>query len=187
MRKTPAMAALAALAVAACTPVAEDSFTTPILNDVVEVGVTRGMGPPGADPEACYGREVRPGRVETVTEQIMVQPPQLDADGTQSAPAIFETETHQRIVEERRDLWFETPCQAETDPDFIASLQRALAARGLYDGPISGQMDVRTRRAVAAYQAPQGLDSGVLSMAAARQLGLSIWDPVLASGGTTGG
>ncbi|WP_330696677.1 peptidoglycan-binding domain-containing protein [Fontisubflavum oceani] len=88
----------------------------------------------------------------------------------------------------RRELWFETPCQAEIrDPDFIASLQRALAARDLYRGPANGVMDARTRRAIRAFQEPQGLNSPILSMAAARQLGLVVWDPVAAAGGATGG
>jgi peptidoglycan hydrolase-like protein with peptidoglycan-binding domain len=33
-------------------------------------------------------------------------------------------------------------------------------------------MDARTRAAVRAYQKPEGLDSGILSLAAARRLGL---------------
>ncbi|QOL83166.1 hypothetical protein F3W81_09745 [Pseudooceanicola spongiae] len=57
-------------------------------------------------------------------------------------------------------------------PARIASLQRALAARGLYAGSISGQMNSATQDAVQAYQAPLGLDSRQLSLAAARQMGL---------------
>ena len=37
-------------------------------------------------------------------------------------------------------------------------------------------MDRLTRRAVRAYQAPLGLDSGILSLAAARKLGLAVVD-----------
>ena len=55
---------------------------------------------------------------------------------------------------------------------FIASLQRALGARDLYRGKISGEMDNRTRASVRRFQKPQGLDSGILSLAAARKLGL---------------
>jgi peptidoglycan hydrolase-like protein with peptidoglycan-binding domain len=60
--------------------------------------------------------------------------------------------------------------------DFVSSLQRALSARGLYSGPISGRMDRQTRRGVRNYQAPLGLDSGILSLAAARKLGLAVID-----------
>jgi peptidoglycan hydrolase-like protein with peptidoglycan-binding domain len=57
-------------------------------------------------------------------------------------------------------------------PEFVASVQRALKVRALYRGPISGQMDSRTRAAIRAFQAPDGLDSGILSLDAARKLGL---------------
>jgi hypothetical protein len=40
--------------------------------------------------------------------------------------------------------------------------------------------------AVRDFQAPQGLDSGILSLAAARQLGLAVWNPELAAGGGSG-
>jgi hypothetical protein len=171
----------------ACTPATEEVFSAVIQPVETEVQVTRGMGPPDADPNACYGREVTPAVIETVTEQVMLQPPQISSTGEVREPGVFVTETRQRIVEERRELWFETPCQAEADPEFIASLQRALAARGHYRGPVSGVMDARTRRAVRAYQEPQGLDSAILSLAAARQLGIAIWDPVLAAGGDRDG
>jgi peptidoglycan hydrolase-like protein with peptidoglycan-binding domain len=57
-------------------------------------------------------------------------------------------------------------------PDILASLQRALAVRGLYTGPINGQADAATSAAVQRYQAETGLDSPVLSLASARSLGL---------------
>ena len=54
----------------------------------------------------------------------------------------------------------------------MSSVQRALSVRGLYRGPITGQMDSPTRAAIRKFQKPQGLDSGILSTAAARKLGL---------------
>ena len=174
------------LALAACVPADErDAFAAPLSADAGAVEVMRGAGPPNADPSACYANESTPAVIETVTEQVMLQPPQIATDGSVREPAIFVTETHQRIVEERRELWFEIPCELQLgDPDFIASMQRALGARGLYLGPITGVMNRRTERAVRDFQAPQGLDSDVLSMAAARQLGLALWNPELAAGGS---
>ena len=128
--------------------------------------------PPGADPGSCWGKQVTPAVIETVTEQIIVQPAEILADGTIAEPAIYKTETRQAIVQERRETWFETPCAADLSPEFNASVQRALKARGLYRGPVTGEMDTRTRAAIRAYQEPQGLDSGILSLAAARKLGL---------------
>ena len=128
--------------------------------------------PPGADPNTCYGRHVTPAIIETVTDQVLVQPPQIEANGTVSYPAVYRTETRQEIVRERKELWFETLCQEELTPEFIASLQRALSVRGYHTGAANGRMDFATKRAIHAYQLEQGVDSDILSLAAARQLGL---------------
>lgn len=139
---------------------------------------TRATPPPGSDPNACYGQDATPAVIETVTEQIMLQPAQIDVNGTVTYPAIYKTETRQAIVQERRELWFEIPCPQAMTPEFIASLQRALKARGLYRGPVTAEMSSRTRRAVRAFQKPQGLDSAILSTAAAKKLGLVSFGPV---------
>lgn len=70
------------------------------------------------------------------------------------------------------ELWFQVPCPGEGVEDFTASLQRALQARGLYGGAIDGRDGPALQAAVRAYQAPLGLNSGTLSLAAARTLGL---------------
>lgn len=141
--------------------------------DIIQI---RSEPPPGSPAGACWGQEASPAIVETVTEQILLQPAQVHRDGTVLAPAVYKTETQQRILRERQELWFRTPCPAELTEDFVASLQRTLAARGLYSGPVNGRMDRQTRRGVRNYQAPLGLDSGILSLAAARKLGLAVVD-----------
>jgi len=70
------------------------------------------------------------------------------------------------------EIWFERPCDSAVTPEFIETLQRALKARDHYSAEITGKMDQPTRIAVLAYQQPQGIDSDVLSLSAARQLGL---------------
>jgi len=162
------LSALALAGLAACAGPVGD------LAALGEPEVSRQMqeAPPGAPPGTCWGKHVSPAVIETVTEQILMQPAEIHADGTVTRPAIYKTETVQRIVRERRETWFETPCAGDQTPEFLASLQRALAVRGLYHGPVSGQMDARTRAAVRRFQKPQGLDSGILSLAAARKLGL---------------
>jgi len=133
--------------------------------------------PPGAAPGTCWGKHVSPAVIETVTEQIILQPAEITSHGQVLQPALYETETRQAIVKERRVTWFETPCAADQTPDFVGSVQRALAARGLYRGPAHGEMDARTRAAIRRFQAPEGLDSGILSLAAARKLGLISVEP----------
>ena len=130
--------------------------------------------PPGAKPGTCWGKSAKPAVIETVTRQIVLHPAEVLDDGTVVRPAIYKTETHQDIVRERVETWFETPCAADLTPQFTASVQRALKVRGQYRGPINGKMDARTRAAVRAYQEAQGLQSGILSLAAARQLGLAV-------------
>jgi len=122
-----------------------------------ELVATRAAPPPGRDPNGCYGQDVTPAVIETVTEQVMLQPAQIDAEGKVLYPAVYKTETQQAIVQERNELWFETVCAAEMTPEFISNLQRALKVRGYYRGPISGEMSKRTRRAIRAFQSRRAL------------------------------
>lgn len=140
--------------------------------DEPDLVYTRSEPPPGAPEGSCWGKHVTPAEVETVTHQVQLQPAEVRSDGTVSAPGVYKTETLQAIVKERRELWFETPCAPALTSEFVSSLQRALKARGHYRGAVTGYIDVRTRKAIRKYQAPQGLDSGILSLAAARKLGL---------------
>ncbi|MDF1854783.1 peptidoglycan-binding domain-containing protein [Pseudooceanicola sp.] len=159
-----------------CAPLVGCGATELAVQSLGEPEVTqiRANAPPGAAPGTCWGRDATPAVIETMTEQILMQPPQIHTDGSVLQPAVYKTETQQRIVQERREVWFRTPCLPELTPEFVASLQRALEARGHYSGPITGMLDEHTRRAVRAYQKPQGLDSGILSLAAARKLGLAV-------------
>ncbi|WP_127115963.1 peptidoglycan-binding domain-containing protein [Shimia sediminis] len=164
--------AVALIGLVACDPADVAAPDLAALTEPDVVRSTAASAPPGAKPGTCWGREVSPAVIETVTEQIIVQPAEVMADGTVISPAVYRSETLQRIVEERRETWFETPCDAIWTEEFTASLQRALKARGHYSGVITGALDKRTRAAIRRYQAPQGLDSSILSMEAARMLGL---------------
>ncbi|MGH1466308.1 MAG: peptidoglycan-binding domain-containing protein [Cognatishimia sp.] len=129
-------------------------------------------GPPGARPGSCWGKSVSPAVFETVTEQFLVQPAQVLSDGKVLTPAVYKTETVQRILRERRETWFETPCLDIMTIGFTENLQRALKVRKYYRGSISGNMDAKTRAAIRRYQNEQGLNSGILALETARQLGL---------------
>jgi hypothetical protein len=73
------------------------------------------------------------------------------------------------------DRLFAVPCPGSMTPVLWSSVQRALAVRGLYSGPITGTPDAATGEAVRRFQAPLGLDSPVLSLDGARHLGLMPW------------
>ena len=129
-------------------------------------------GPPKGPDGACWVSDVTPMVIETVTEQVMVSGEKRASDGALVAPAVFRSEARQKIVQEREEIWFRSPCPAEMTVDFVASLQRALKARGLYVLPLTGEMDTATRAALRRFQAERGLESDRLSLSAARELGL---------------
>ena len=163
----PVLSALAVtLALSAC---ADNGTVTSAANiDPISLATA----PPGAAPGTCWGKTVSPAVVETVTRKVQLQPAQISSDGRVQAPPIYKSETRQEVVQPRRESWYEIICDADVTPDFIASVQRALEARGFYRGPITGEMDMRTRAAIGRYQASEGLESKALSIAAARKLGL---------------
>ncbi len=143
--------------------------------EIVDLGGR--AGPPASPEGACWQADIRPAVIETVTEQRLVSREVRAADGRVVTPAVFASETHQRIVQDRGTVWFRSPCPAEMTPDFIATVQRALKARGLYLLPLTGSLDAPTRAAIGRYQRARGLDSDHLSLAAARDLGIVAADP----------
>ncbi len=134
-----------------------------------------------AEPEPgnsgmCTATETTPAVIETITEDILLKPAEIAADGSIESPAIFETRTRQAITQERRAVEFETPCPPTYTTQFVANLQRALKARGHFNGPTTGVMDAETARAIKSYQSTFGLNSATLSSDAARRLGLLVVD-----------
>ncbi|MFE3837840.1 peptidoglycan-binding domain-containing protein [Pseudogemmobacter sonorensis] len=129
-------------------------------------------GPPPGPEGACWQADIKPAVIETVTEQVLVSAEVRDAEGRVSEPAVFASETRQRMIAERSTIWFRAPCPDQMTPEFIATVQRALKARGLYLLPLTGSLDGPTRAAIHRYQRARGLDSDHLSLAAARDLGI---------------
>ena len=134
--------------------------------------VGNGLAPAGASAGTCWGKIPTPAVIETVSEQVLVSPGKTNPDGTIATLPVYRTEQRQQIVTPRTDRWFEIPCPPDFTVEFVSTLQRALQARGLYDGAINGNLDAATRRAVLAVQTQAGLPSDVLSIATARELGI---------------
>lgn len=112
----------------------------------------------GAIPsDACWATDRVPAVVET----------RYDSTGPDGARAAQEV-----VLRPAEDRLFAVPCPDQMADDFTASLQRALSARGHYAGAITGLHDAETIAAIRRFQAPQGLDSGILSLQAAQSLGL---------------
>ncbi|KFE36918.1 peptidoglycan-binding domain-containing protein [Thioclava atlantica] len=134
--------------------------------------------PPAQGTQGCYAELKAPATVETVTQQVQVVPEQRDPKtGEVTQPAIYREVDAQRIVEAGSARYFPAICSSDLTPAFVAMVQRALGARGLYSGAADGKLDPATGRAIAAYQKPRGLDSPTLSVRAAQELGLYIWTP----------
>lgn len=145
----------------------------PVPADLSAAGLPRsGATPPAAPAGACWAADILPARIETVTEQVQATQARRAADGTVLAPASFRTETRQKIVADRREVWLEVPCGAVMTPGLVATLQRALKARGFYGAAPTGRMDDATRAALRGWQRSRGLDTAVLTIAGARALGL---------------
>ena len=141
---------------------------------------------------ACVGPEAPPGpeRLD-LSGEILLAEPQAKAGKCFAhirQPALFEsvieqsrigkmqyaTKAEQRLLRGPRDIWFATLCKNESTPAFVASLQRALMARGLYRGEVNGAMTPQTEAALRAYQAQAGLDAPQPAVATARHLGLVV-------------
>lgn len=167
-----ALLLLLTLALSGCQPRIP---AAPVLAESLqdELVAKRGTRPPSEGAGICWADDVTPAIIETVTEQVLVSPEQRGPDGSVTRAAVFQSEAAQRIVQDRRAVWFRTPCPEVLTLDYVASLQRALKARGYYRGDLTGQLDAQTRRAIRQFQEPLGLDSERLSLAAAQRLGIS--------------
>ena len=138
--------------------------------EVITVSAAR----PANVPEGqCWASGIIPAVIETETEQTLVAAEQRDAAGKVTSPAAYKSVTKLRMVQERSEVWFRVPCAELEDEAFWASVQRALKARGFYLLPLTGANDAETAEAVRRFQAERGLDSPILSLAAAQDLGLA--------------
>ncbi len=154
----------AALALSACArlPVVEDVLPPRTILPSANIEL-------GADGRCFAAQRTADPVFETVTEQVEVVPPVRDANGTIITPGVFREEPRARVATPAQQSRFETPCPQVLTEEFTASLQRALAVRGLYDGPITGVYDQRTGTAVRSFQ---DINSPILSIEAGRRLGL---------------
>lgn len=123
--------------------------------------------PEGAATGTCWGRHISsPAVVETITDREILP------ETTENRPAKVRSVTRQRIVTERHEEVFEVPCKSALTEEVVMTLQRALEVRGHYAGPINGRLTAETGKAIKAYQTTRGLPSDVLSLDAARALGV---------------
>lgn len=165
----------AIFALAACNQT--NSNSTDRFDGAIRLVTDRdGKAPTSGPVGACWQDATTPAVIETVTEQVLLEPEQRGEAGQIIAPAVYGSKVHQRVVEERRRVWFRAPCPIELTLNYVASVQRALKARGYLSGPVTGAFDAETLDAIRRFQAERGLDSPQLSLDAARELGIAAID-----------
>lgn len=163
-------------ALAAVLVLANCTTLTPVTRDQPPQLYT----PPRAAPVdaaegTCWDKTETPALVKTVTEDVLVQPAQISSTGTLQSLPVYRSQTRQVILQERQIRWFQILCDADLTPDYVASVQRALALRNLYKGEVNGKMSPQTRAAIKAFQKEQAVsaaDHATLTVEGARKLGL---------------
>ncbi|KAA8609326.1 hypothetical protein AL036_04570 [Salipiger aestuarii] len=163
MTRPPLLAAALALSLAACeTPLPDD-------NPWPDIDAPR---PERLADGTCQAREVTPAVYEHVMGEVQVIQAEIAEDGTVIRPPIYRRAPVPRVVTPREELIFASPCPEQFTAEMVATLQRALAARGYFDAEISARLDAPTTAAIRTWQAQRGLPSGQLSLETARALGI---------------
>jgi peptidoglycan hydrolase-like protein with peptidoglycan-binding domain len=106
----------------------------------------------------------------------LVQPEKRNTAGQLVSPAQYETTRTQTITKTRSVTKIDAVCPEDMTPEFIASLQRAFQARGLFSSTITGSIDTSTRRAILNFQTVRGVASATVMNATAQELGLVVID-----------
>lgn len=131
--------------------------------------------PPLAQPDTdgkCWARETTPAVYDQIMGEVQVVQAEIAEDGTVLRPPIYRKAPVARVVTPRGELKFEAPCGYQMTPDFVASTQRALSARGYFADKVTGEIDAPTTAAIRKFQTERGLNSGQMSLETARSLGL---------------
>lgn len=121
---------------------------------------------------ACWASDHIPALERMVFDERILREAQRDSAGRITAEAVVERTPRVLVERAAEDRLFAVPCPNVMTQELIAALQRALMVRGHLTGNATGVMDDATRAAVRDFQRPQGLDSAILSLEAAWQLGL---------------
>ena len=121
----------------------------------------------------CFTRDAPPTEVRIVEETVIVVPEVRDELGRIPRPAVVRSQDGPQTFQTGNGTRFETLCPQLYTPVFVASLQRALQARGAYAGPITSTYDQATSVAVRNFQLSSGIDSPLLMQRTALSLGLT--------------
>ena len=163
MIRPPLLAAVLASSLAAC------SAPAPADNPWPDIDAPR---PERLADGTCQAREVTPAVYEHVMGEVQVVQAEIAEDGTVLRPPVYRRAPVPRVVTPREELIFASPCPEEFTAEFVSTVQRALAARGVFQGSVTGRLDAPTTAAIRSWQTERGLPSGQLSLETARALGI---------------
>jgi hypothetical protein len=171
-----------------------DSATGEIFCLVEEAAVTQTVSRVVQVQPSQVSRERVPARTQTIARRVLVTPAsvrEVDVPGTyqnvtvetlvspadaRRVPMPEQRGTINRQVVEtgERYEWVPVVCEnTQSGVDSVTAAQRALAAKGLYRGPIDGIVGSQTTHAIREYQRQQGLPgNGNLTLETKRRLGL---------------
>ena len=124
--------------------------------------------------DQCYFEKITPAEISTQVKTRLVQPEKCNNAGQLVSHAQYETTQTQTITKARSITKIDAVCPKDLTSEFIASLQRAFKARGLFSSTITGSMDTSTRRAILNFQNVRGVKSATVMKATAQELGLAV-------------
>ena len=154
---------IALLTLGACTPVPNNQSKIMLIDmGQIEIQIDG----------RCFAKDMSPALIETVTTQHIISPEIRNVANIVTKSATFQTITRQKIINERTSIRFETVCPQYYTTNFVMTLQRALKARGVYTGTISGILDLQTSEAIQRFQRMDELDTPIMSLKTAQYLGI---------------
>ena len=111
-----------------------------------------------------------PAVYKNITVTKLVQPAEVKRV---TIPEKYSNITKRQMVSPSKVVWKKVVCQSSMGSSTIQGVQRALKAKGLYNGPIDGIFGALTKQAVRSYQKQNGLAIGGLTHEVMKSLGVS--------------
>jgi hypothetical protein len=121
------------------------------------------------DKEASVEKVKIPATYKVVTVQELVKEPKITKTEVGKK---YQTIKTTRLIEPEKLKWERILCKTNTSKEVITNLQKELAKRKYYKGPIDGVYGSATQQALNAYQIDNNLPSGALTLESLAALGI---------------
>lgn len=155
--------------VPSCTPSAPSVDASQPDIEQSDLSVTAALIGQDRLDQACWETAILPAEYEQNPEASSSQ---ITKDHIDSAPVSDRKSAEQKIIKPQEEVRYRSLCADQKTPEFLSSLQRALAVRDYYQGPITGKLDTPTQAAIKRYQEAKGSRLPTITLETARELGL---------------